>query len=300
VKAALALARTFLGSVACVVLAAVAALADPFSVLRYHSHQQDVISCPANFECDIELESGERINNGYNAWTHDWDPHVGYTGDRNATPHLVLKPYQANLRTNIILTTTRRTYYFLVSSTNDSVPRYYRFEYDVPRQLTLRHQPKPRPRPEPTPVQDADLYRVCIDYAYSYLIDTNPGNDHAHRATASTQTFPAEFIPQVACTDGRHTFVQFPFSRETSADLPLHLAVTPEGDTIANATYVFQRARYVIDGVYPDMVLEMGSQSSPIRLRILHSRHFSQRRHHHDTLPTPIIPPLPGSLVIRQ
>jgi hypothetical protein len=231
VKAAPALAKTFLGSLAwivCVALTAASAFADPFSVLRYHQHQQDVISCPANFECDIELESGERINNGYNAWTRDWDPHVGYTGDRNATPHLILKPYQANLRTNIILTTTRRTYYFLVSSTNDSAPRYYRFEYDAPRHPMLGHQPKSRPRPKPTPVQDADLYHVCIDYAYSYFIDTNPGNDHAHRATASTLTFPAEFIPQVACTDGRHTFIQFPFSRETPADLPLHLAVTPE------------------------------------------------------------------------
>ena len=283
-------------------LEAAVAVADdrPFVSFTFTDRHQYTIDCAARYECDIQLDSGERVNDGFNANIDDWDPHIGYSGEKRLTPHLVLRPSRSGLRTNIILTTTKRTYYLLAVSSDRQQPSYYSFSFDdtyrelarraVATQTALRASGA-RPVPTPTPADVADLSSTCFDYDYSYLVDRNVQSDHVPRARPSNETLPQSLVPKLVCSDGSHTFVEFPVGREVPADLPISLAVTSEGDTLINYTYLASLNRYTVDGVYDSFVLELGSQSAPLRLRIYHAGRGNPPAGRHDPRPIPITTP---------
>ena len=256
--------------------------ASPFHRLDFQENRQFVVHCAAGYECDIQLEAGERVNDGFNAHMEDWEPHIGYSGVDKVTPHLILRPTTANLRTNIILTTTKRTYYLLAISTNRSQPSYYSFAFtdETFRELTrISHVTQaalraagaaPQPYVTATPSNVARLASTCIDYDYSYVVDRSLQNDRPPHARPSTERLPKSLEPRVVCTDGTHTYVEFPRQQEAPADLPISLAVTTEGDTLIDYTYVATLNRFTIDGVYDSFALEVGSQDQPLRIRIYH------------------------------
>ena len=95
----------------------------------------------------------------------------------------------------------------------------------------------------------------------------------------------------MVCTDGTHTYVEFPRAQEAPADIPISLAVTTEGDTLIDYTYVATLNRFTIDGVYDSFALEVGSQDQPLRIRIYHGK-----RGNPPTDPKPIRIGLPPDL----
>lgn len=280
----------------------------PFHSLPFADHREYALRCAAGFECDVQLESGERVNDGFNAHIEDWDPHIGYSGVDKVTPHLILRPTVANLRTNIILTTTKRTYYLLAVSTDTHMPSYYTFSYPDEtyhqlNRMSLATQAalaavrnRPQAAPSSTPADVSNLGTTCIDYDYSYAVDRSVQTDHSHAARPSTEQLPVDLIPRIVCTDGQHTFIEFPRQQEVPSDLPISLAVTAEGDTLINYTYVALLNRFTIDGVYDTFVLEIGSQNRPLRLRIYHGSHGNPPR---KPKPTRIDPPADLQLINR-
>lgn len=271
---------------ACVILSVAPVSAQsstPFHDLQFRDHEQYFVQCAAGFECDIQLQPGERVNDGFNAHMEDWDPHIGYSGVDKVTPHLVLRPTVPHLRTNIILTTTKRTYFLLAVSTNRVEPSYYTFSYadetfrelnrrSLAMQAALRASRRAAvPIPTATPANVALIGSACVDYDYSYAVDRNLQFDHTHGARRNNDPLPTALIPRVVCTDGSHTFIEFPRQQEVPSDLPISLAVSAEGDTLVNYTYVASLNRFVVDGVYDSFALELGTQDQPFRLRIYHA-----------------------------
>jgi len=265
-----------------------------FMSMAYVDHREFSIACAARLECDIQLQPGERVNDGFNAHITEWDPHIGYVGSGPFTPHLVLRPSRAGLHTNIILTTTRRTYYLNVSSTDDSEPTYYNFTYNddvysnlaklaVATQTALRAQGGG----PAASLGASDLKALCIDNGYTTHYDGLPADHPPHTRTARG-VFPPEWTPQLVCNDGKHTFIQMPALREQPADNPTLHAITADGDTLINFTYDRDANRYIADGIYDSLVLQLGSQDSPLRLRIDHSGHSVM------VAPAPAVSPTPA------
>jgi type IV secretory pathway VirB9-like protein len=292
------------------------ACAATFRTLHFDERKEFTVECAIGLECDVQLEPGERVNDGFNAQKDQWDPHMAYTGGgKNPLPHLILRPGQGAQRTNIILTTTRRTYYLLIRPVKSTEPKYYAFQYDsttyrnlaqlaVATQTALKNQYGPGgtrvvPTPTPTPADVADIHTACIDYNYTYTIDRYLADDHPHNVKPSNDAFPGEWKPSLVCSDGQHTYVQLSTQKQLPVDLPIAFALTAEGDTMINSTFNANRWRYTIDGVYPDIVLELGSQYRPLRLRLHHPDPYGtvpegHGRHQHD--PIPVNPsPLPNA-----
>ncbi len=97
-------------------------IAGPDGVLRYPFGERTppTLRCKPLFVCDLVLEPGETIVNVAVGDSVRWliAPASSGGGD-GATPHVLVKPTEAGLRTNLIVTTNRRTYYLtLVSSYN--------------------------------------------------------------------------------------------------------------------------------------------------------------------------------------
>src|SRR5580700_11264770 len=121
---------TIFAFLACAPVLAVAgsgAIVGPDGVLRYPFGERTppTLRCKPLFVCDLVLEPGETIVNVAVGDSVRWLIAPASSGGPNsATPHVLVKPTEAGLRTNLIVTTNRRTYYLtLVSSYNNPMLR---------------------------------------------------------------------------------------------------------------------------------------------------------------------------------
>jgi type IV secretory pathway VirB9-like protein len=286
-----------------------------FQALHYADNKQFVIKCSVMLECTVALEPGEEYNDAFNARVAEWEPHMAYEGgNKLKKPLLVLRPGERARETNVVLTTTRRTYYlelipiFPKHAYDHLEPIYYNFQYDnttysdlnsqaIATQQAIRAQGGARamsPSPTPTPADVADLASVCVDYDYSYIIARYLPDDHPHNAKPSSDPYPGTWKPLVVCSDGQHTYMQFTASAQAPVDLPVVLALTAEGDTVIKSTFNAARWRYTVNGVYDRFVLQVGSQYRPLRMVILHKNKdgvVPEQQGKHAT-PIPIVPPV--------
>src|SRR3569832_1199050 len=86
----------------------------------YGEYQPTLICAPLR-ACDVELESGETISNVALGDTVRWLTAPAQASD---TQHVIIKPTEAGLTTNLIITTARRAYHLtLITSKHDYMPR---------------------------------------------------------------------------------------------------------------------------------------------------------------------------------
>lgn len=80
---------------------------------------QPELTCAPLRACDIQLQSGEVINNVIIGDTVRWIPAPAKTGDgAMATPHVIIKPTESGLETNLVITTSLRTYILTLKSSD--------------------------------------------------------------------------------------------------------------------------------------------------------------------------------------
>ncbi len=98
----------------------------PNGLLEYpFGEGQPVLTCSPLRACDIQLQAGEVINNVILGDTVRWVPAPATTGEgANAVQHVIVKPTETGLTTNLLVTTNRRTYEVtLKSSATEYVSR---------------------------------------------------------------------------------------------------------------------------------------------------------------------------------
>src|ERR1700688_1226099 len=129
-----------------------AAVAGPDGILRYPFGERTppTLRCMPLSVCDVVLEPGESIVNVAVGDSVRWLIAPASSGPAEATtPHLLIKPTEAGLRTNLIVTTNRRTYYLtLVSQKSDPM---LRIGFLYPQDLGRTFAPSAALPPRPTP-----------------------------------------------------------------------------------------------------------------------------------------------------
>lgn len=215
------------------------------------------IECPAHYECLLTLEPGEQIISGFSADVADWDPHDTYDGEQGSqTPHLIFRPVKAGLRSNIVVTTTKRTYYLLLESTSETEPHYYAFRYNNAQQSAQAPAAPPTAPPTPAPLNlsSVNLADVC------------------NRDRYQTDTEPAAWKPEIVCNDGHHTFIQFGPYHASPIESPIVHAIIQQGgqpvEELVQYTPYMAQGRIVVDGVYDNLVLLISGNQ---KMRIQHA-----------------------------
>jgi P-type conjugative transfer protein TrbG len=220
---------TIFAFLACAPVMAVAGpgqIAGPDGVLRYPFGERTppTLRCKPLFVCDLVLGDSVR-----------WLIAPASSGGSNgATPHVLVKPTEAGLRTNLIVTTNRRTYYLtLVSSYNNPMLRIG-FLYPQDPQLAFASAALGRGVRADAPLPDAAIDK--LDFNYRVRGDR-------------------ELQPVHVFNDGTHTYLQMP---EGMHEVPVLFAVGTDGsDTLVN--YRFTGQYYVVDGVPAGIALVEGS-----------------------------------------
>ncbi len=231
---------------------AAAASADPILYRdgseRYaaEGHGIPVVTIQAADLCDIELQSGEKINQAILSDTTRWRMTDGVSG--HDVPHVFVKPTEAGLHALLTITTTRRTYHIRLVSTNGIGSEFVGFYY--PSLTSHRGPIAAAVAPSPSAAPTAPPAWTC-----AAPLDTQ------YRVDGATQ-----FRPVSVCNDGLHTYVNL---GPIDGTLPVLVKVGDGNqDQLGNVSFDDAHAEYVLDGVPSHLALLRDSPKGQTRVNI--------------------------------
>lgn len=208
------------------------------------------IVCAPLYVCDIALQPGEVVNdiNVGDAVRWKLSPATSGSGP-GATTHVIVKPTDAALRTNAIITTDRRVYVLtLVSRQKDWMPRIaFTYPDDTNAEWAAYKAARAAER-DAAATTGVGGDPVALDFGYK-ISGKKP-----------------RWRPLRAYTDGSKTYVQFPASMQSS-EAPALVAIGDDGkEQLVN--YRLAGDRYVVDRVLDRAALLSGTGGKQVRVKI--------------------------------
>jgi len=205
---------------------------------------------------DLTLATGETITDVASGDSERWLIQVAGSGDpRNPLPHVLIKPKDAPLSSNLVIMTNRRTYRLnLVARRTGNFTQAAGFYF--PRELIaasaqakkLAVDPPPETPQRTSLIADLAQKELNLDYSIS-------GPD-------------VPWKPIRAFDDGAHTYIQMA-SGMKSSDAPALLVAGPAGDGLAN--YRIAGNYYIVDRLFDQAVLLAGVGRDQDRVTITYS-----------------------------
>ncbi len=234
------------------------------SVVYPFGESQPVLQCTPLRACDVELEAGEVVHGVALGDTERWISSPLYSGDPDAlVPHVVVKPRDYGVATNMIVTTTRRTYHLnLVApakgktdETEGAYLRRVRFYYpgDVVEQWSDAAQLE---------VARANRHSEATIASLSGAM--NPGRMNFDYALSGGHF--SGFRPATIFDDGHHTYIQLP-AGTAAGDAPAFLARSQAGEE-AILNYRMNGPWIIVDGLFErgELVAGVGRSRKTVKI----------------------------------
>lgn len=203
---------------------------------------------------DIILEAGEKLNSVSAGDTVRWvvgDTTSG-TGDESQV-HILVKPTASDLKTNLLITTSRRVYHLELESTASSYMAAVSWRYPADQLIALRGRNE-KASDVAAQVIDAGVSLEQLRFRYEITGDTPP------------------WRPLRAFDDTHKVYIEFP-ARIDQGEAPPLFVVGAEG----NAELVNYRVRgryYIVDRLFAAAELRLGGDPQQI-VRISRTDHVA-------------------------
>lgn len=190
----------------------------------------------------ISLQPGEELVTVAAGDTVRWivgDTSSG-TGDEQRV-NVLIKPIRSGLKTNLVITTNRRTYLLELTSTQKTWMASASWEYPKDRMLALQHQARAARAAVPI---DTGLSLENIHFRYAISGDNPP------------------WKPLRAFDDGHKVYIQFP-SGIAQGQLPPLFLIGAQGDgQLVN--YRFRSPYYIVDRLFGAAELRLGKDEGDV------------------------------------
>ncbi len=223
----------------------------PWKVLTYGSDSTPTLTCTPLAACLVALQPGETLKDRFLADSASWEVEPGTAGPDQRTPVLAIKPKRCASTTNLLITTNRRVYTFLLLSPacNPETLQAADKTFDVVRFIYPEDWAKvwddTPPPPIPTPGIATRAARVA-DLNFDYSIK-------AGRKAIE---------PKIVYDDGAKTFIVLR-SEDLRLDSPAVFVQGSGGLEAVNFTPPpAGSSTYVVDRVVSDLVLVCGPKSN--------------------------------------
>jgi type IV secretion system protein TrbG len=191
---------------------------------------------------DIALQPGEAVTSVAAGDTARWT--VGDTmsgsGESRRT-HILVKPFAAGLRTNLVITTDRRVYHLELESRASGAMAALSWSYPQDELIALRRQ--------------QEAASAAMPVASGLAIDSL----HFNYAIAGDKPV---WRPLRAFDDGRQTFIEFPANIAVDEAPPLF--VIGEDGEVALVNYRMSGRFYVVDRLFEAAELRLGGKRQKI------------------------------------
>lgn len=199
---------------------------------------------------DIALQAGEQLVGSGPVAAGDtvrWiigDTESGTAASKQV--HILVKPTRADLQTNLVINTDRRTYHLELRSTPSTYMASVSWQYPQDQLIALRRQ---NARAAETQAVATGIDISKLNFRYRIEGDTTP------------------WRPMRAFDDGAKVYIEFP-SGIGQGEMPPLFVIGPSG----NSELVNYRARqnyYVVDRLFAAAELRLGDKDSQKRVRIV-------------------------------
>ena len=197
---------------------------------------------------DIALEKGEGLITVSAGDTERWTVGDTVSGTGvNEQVHILVKPMAANLSTNAIITSTRRTYYLDLKSFTDTYMAAvsWRYPHDVIQNIRKRSSETPLVTKASYERVDANLNPD--DLRFDYIIK----GDTPH------------WRPTRVFDDGSKVFIEFPEGLAVSEAPPLFVT-DDEGGISKLVNYRVKDGYYVVDRLFDAAELRLGEKKQTV------------------------------------
>lgn len=213
-------------------------------VVFQFSESAPTIVCAPLRVCDIELEPGETVQGS---------PHIGdgvrwkvgpavSGGDDARVTHLIVKPTEPGLDTNLIVPTDRRTYHLRLVSSAEHYVSSVAFDYPDDHQQAWRDLSKANSSSAGGPAS-SDMPTVAVNRLnFNYKIKVVNGKP--------------KFKPLRAMDDGYHTYIAMNEDLP-QREAPVLIGISPDGNE-QMINYRLKGNMYVIDGSVHKLALISG------------------------------------------
>lgn len=191
---------------------------------------------------DIALEPGETLTAVSAGDTVRWvigDTTSGEGASRRV--HVLVKPFAAGLRTNLVVTTDRRAYYLALESTERTAMAAVSWTYPAAELLALEERNRRAAAAMPV---DVGLSLENLRFRYSIAGDNPP------------------WRPIQAFDDGSKVFIQFP-RRIDQGEMPPLFVVGPDGGSQL-VNYRVRGAYYIVDRLFAAAELRLGEDPQQV------------------------------------
>lgn len=218
--------------------------ADGKVIFLYGEVQPSIVCSPLQV-CDIELQSGEIVQDVLIGDTVRWKVEPATSGEQGAqVVHLILKPSEASLETSMVVTTSRRTYHMKLTSHQSQYMARVGFDYPEDVNAALAEL---NARLEASIVPGAGVPADQLNFAFQV-------------------SGTARWRPTRIYSDGQKTYIQFP-SAISGQDAPVLFVVSGGQNRVVN--YRMNGTMMVVD-YYVDhaiLVAGVGSNQQKITIR---------------------------------
>jgi type IV secretion system protein VirB9 len=213
------------------------------------------VVCAPLYVCDLVLEAGETVNDLNIGDSVRWQiiPATQGAGE-DQTTHVIIKPTDIGLITNLIITTNRRAYTIkLVSRAEDWMPR---IAFHYPDNLRLQWGAYRQAASARSEAAQAAIGSGAADFDFGYSVS---GDNPAWR-------------PVRVFANGAKTYIEFP-SDIGAGDLPTLVALSDDGGLFTEPSkrlvnYRFINGRFEVDKVLQRAALISGVGRDQIAVRI--------------------------------
>jgi P-type conjugative transfer protein TrbG len=191
---------------------------------------------------DITLQPGETLSSVSAGDTVRWvvgDTTSGNGGAKQA--HVLVKPFAAGLKTNLVIMTDRRSYHLVLESTDRTSMAAISWTYPQDQLVTLRQQN-----------ERADIAAPIAE---------NVALEDLHFRYAVTGDSPP-WRPVRAFDDGSHVYIEFP-SRIDQGEAPPLFVVGPLGDNQL-VNYRVRHNYYIVDRLFAAAELRLGQDPQQV------------------------------------
>ncbi|MDQ6227958.1 P-type conjugative transfer protein TrbG [Pseudomonas aeruginosa] len=155
--------------------------------------------------------------------------------------NVLIKPIRSGLKTNLVITTSRRTYLLELTSTEKAWMASVSWDYPKDRMLALQRQAQAANAAAPV---DTGLALENLRFRYA-ISGSNP-----------------PWKPLRAFDDGQKVYIQFP-AGIAQGELPPLFVIGPEGDgQLVN--YRFRSPYYIVDRLFGAAELRLGGDKSDV------------------------------------
>lgn len=187
---------------------------------------------------DIALEAGEKLVSVSAGDTVRWVVGDTSSGEgKDAQVHILVKPIGADLETNLVITTDRRTYHLEMRSSQSTYMASVSWTYPASELISLRKQ------------------RVEAEAAAAAVTDTGVNIDQLQFRYRIEGDAP--WKPRQVFDDGAKVYIQFPSGLAQSEAPPLFV-IGPDGKP-ALVNYRVRGTTYIVDRLFAAAELRLGT-----------------------------------------